>query len=531
MNDEFLLSRARVACARHPFGDRDWLVGAALAAAAMLSRLPFVATVLYHWDSVNFARAIERFDVAAGQPHVPGYILYVALTRLVNGVAGDARGTLVGISIAGSGLSVAALYALGRAMFDRTAAVTAALLLASSPLFWFYGEIGLPHPLDAFAVIAAVWLLYRVVRGEVRMLLPAAVWLGIAGGLRPQTQVFLAPLALYAAWHAPLRSRFVALVALALVDLAWFVPLVELSGGLSRYLAVTSAFTAEFNTTTAIVTGGLWGLRRNAVKLGMYTLYAWSFGGLPVALVLPLLWSQLRHGGRRVLGDQRAWCLALWVVPVVAYYLLVHMGQQGLVFVFLPALCLLSGAGVSLLGRARPHVVPVATLALVAGNGALFLLAPTYPLGGDRPKLLTVDTLRRHDASYLARTAAVRRLFAPQHTVIVSAAWRFPEYYLPEYRLLRYDIVARWERGEGQPKHAGGAWIVPEDLGIVPGADGFTAVILFDDHVIPFAPLAAVEWIALPNGERLAWMRLGPHERVHLDPRSPSSAAAGADAP
>jgi hypothetical protein len=230
-------------------------------------------------------------------------------------------------------------------MFDRAVGLTSALFLASSPLFWFYGEVALPHALDAFAVISSVLLLYGAASGEPRLLVPAAFWLGIAGGLRPQTQAFLAPLALYAAACAGWRPALAAAATLIVVDLLWFVPLVQLSGGLDRYLGILAHFRTEFRDTTSVFGAGLFGLERNGVKLGMYTAYGWSLALLPAALGLAAAWRRL--GARRVAAlaaDRRAWVMALWVAPSAAFYLLIHMGQQGLVFVFLPALCLLSSA-------------------------------------------------------------------------------------------------------------------------------------------------------------------------------------------
>ena len=42
-----------------------------------LSRLPFRSSILYPWDSVNYAFGMRRFDVLAEQPQPPGYIVYV----------------------------------------------------------------------------------------------------------------------------------------------------------------------------------------------------------------------------------------------------------------------------------------------------------------------------------------------------------------------------------------------------------------------------------------------------------------------
>ncbi len=42
---------------------------------ALLLRIPFMSRFLYHWDSVNYALSLERYDVRLHQPHPPGYFL------------------------------------------------------------------------------------------------------------------------------------------------------------------------------------------------------------------------------------------------------------------------------------------------------------------------------------------------------------------------------------------------------------------------------------------------------------------------
>ena len=90
-----------------------WGVGLTVAAL----RLLFSARYLYHWDSVNFAFGLHHYDVRLGQPHVPGYILYVAAAWLVNAVAGDANRAMVLLSALGSGLLTVACWRLAERLY------------------------------------------------------------------------------------------------------------------------------------------------------------------------------------------------------------------------------------------------------------------------------------------------------------------------------------------------------------------------------------------------------------------------------
>lgn len=164
----------------------------------LVTRVPFRSQILFHWDSVNFAYGMREFSVVKEQPQPPGYIVYVWFCRLIDVLFGDPQTTMVWISVFASALAVPCIFCLGRSMFDARTGLVAALFLMTSPLFWFYGEIALPHSVDTLLVIVGGWWLYEVMKGQRRYLYPAIVLLAVAGGVRQQTLVFLAPLILFA---------------------------------------------------------------------------------------------------------------------------------------------------------------------------------------------------------------------------------------------------------------------------------------------------------------------------------------------
>lgn len=86
------------------FGRRDWSVAALFVVAGLGLRVPFRSRFPFHWDSAQFALAINQYDIRLSLPHAPGYFLYVMLGRLVNHIVGDPHASLVWISVAsGSG--------------------------------------------------------------------------------------------------------------------------------------------------------------------------------------------------------------------------------------------------------------------------------------------------------------------------------------------------------------------------------------------------------------------------------------------
>lgn len=491
-------------------GGTSWSVAEARIVAALflgtiLSRLPFRSQILYHWDSVNLAFGMREFDIFAEQPQPPGYIAYVWLCRLVDGLFHDAQATMVWIAVVSSGLAVVAMYLLGRAMFGRRTGLVAALFLASSPLFWFYGEIALPHTLDAFLVTLSAWSLYLTMCGRTGSLYPAVALLALVGGVRQQSLIFLFPAILYAVRRVERQRLLAAALLGGVLCLVWAVPLVASCGGVARYLDIFSNYSGRFTATTSVLSGAGWsGLQHNVSKLSRYLLYAWS-----VALIPPTAYGLLRliRGHWRPEWERLVF-LSLWCVPPILLYAFVHMGQQGMIFTFLPAFLLLSAAALTRSWQAR-SIRSLAWLALllVSVNASTFLLLPEYPLGRERFKVLTWHTLRNNDAYYQQRFDTIRERFPSESTVIIAARWRHVEWYLPEYQRLPFDpggVPAMHDRQ-----------FTAADLGLT----GEMIVVLFDPELESVDP-ASKRAIGLPLGDggTMAYLPLGPQDALRLGP-------------
>src|SRR5438128_10880191 len=165
-----------------------------LGALTIVSRLPYRARLLYNWDAVQFALALHEYDVLKHQPHPPGYILYVVLGRLVNVWLHDPTASYVVLAVAFSGLTTFVVYYLARAVYDRTTALAAAALLVVSPLFWFYGSVGLTYAGEALFASTVAYFGFRALNGSRSDAYLAAWYLGIAGGMRQSLLVPLFPL-------------------------------------------------------------------------------------------------------------------------------------------------------------------------------------------------------------------------------------------------------------------------------------------------------------------------------------------------
>ena len=291
--------------------------------------------------------ALKEYDVLKHQPHPPGYILYVILGRIVNAWLHDPTASYVALAVAFSGLTTFVVYYLARAIYDRTTALAAAAMLAVSPLFWFYGSVGLTYAGEALFASTVAYFGFRALNGSRSDAYLAAWYLGIAGGMRQSLLVLLFPLYIGCVVFGTRRWRAV-LISLGILIasvLTWFVPMIWLTGGLERYIAASVELADSVVKPTSIV-GGPFDV---TLRMSRYLLESVlvALGPLAAASLLTV-WYVRRWG-----WTSREWFLLAWTVPPVLVYTLVHFGQAGYVLTFLPALVIfLSRVLVTALGAA-----------------------------------------------------------------------------------------------------------------------------------------------------------------------------------
>jgi hypothetical protein len=507
----------------------DLLCAGALACLTVLSRLPYRARMLYNWDAVQFALALREYDVVKHQPHPPGYILYVGLGRLVDLWLGDATAAYVTLAVVFSGLTTFVVYALARSVYDRPTALAAATLLAVSPLFWFYGSVGLTYAAEALFASLVAYFAFRALEGNETDVWLAAAYLGLAGGMRQSMLLLLFPLWLVAACHASRRRRTVpiGLAILGVVVLAWLYPLIQLTGGVERYWAASRHLADSVVLPTSVVGGPL----DTTLRMSRYLLESVLVGLGPLALAVLLLpWYLRRYGWSR-----REWLALAWITPPVVVYTLVHFGQAGYVLTFLPALVVMLSrvlvtafAEASVLAR-HPRVRMAVTAAVVGAvvlvNGSFFVNARPLPRDFDIAKPAwrqvaendafdwifsrTAAALREHEDVVRTFVDAIRGLHPPEETVVItelgnprSYPWlRHAMFYLPEYSIFELRVGDQ-PPGYYAPQLASEMVRLPDSHVRLPART--RRLVWFVDHWSPsVARPAGLSEVELPHGRFL----------------------------
>ena len=470
----------------------------------ILTRLPFRSQILNHWDSVNFALALRHFDITLHQPHPPGtFMLYLGLGKIFTLFTPDENAALVWLSVLLSGLGVMGMYLLGEALFDRRVGVLSAALSLTSPLVWFHGEVALSYILEYAWVPLVIYAIYRMKSRSPAWMLTASLLLGLSGGVRPNTPIFLFPLWAWAVWRNRYSwKQFFLLGVLpgAVGALLWFIPMVMLTGGLEKYLAVMQWWQAQHTAES----GTLWAIFEQIFRIGTYLFYALLLG---LAVLAWGVWAYVRRLPALLRASWQAQIMALWILPGLLYLMFIHIRQPGHTFTILPGVMLLTAlilADKWQKGNQKRWLIGYGLL--LTANVAFFLFAPPYLFGIQRMLFNTpsVNAIRQYDNYVIPRLEAIRENFDPQDTTILANGrnFRLQAYYLPDFQTP--DLSARFDVGAATTR-------LPATI---------HTLVFFDQNITP--PLAdnlPSKSLPLPNGEHLRYLHWEAEGILEVSPQ------------
>jgi hypothetical protein len=419
---------------------RDRAIALGLAIVVVATRLPFVTQVLWEWDSVLYARALEQgfhvtADTADQRPHPPGYVFYVAAAALVRAISGNSNAALVAVSIVASVGATVAVYLLARRFARAELAAFVALAFAVDPLVWAHGDIALPYIVLALGSCGLALAFWDARGGSARRALAASVAFGLAAGFRQDLLLLLGPLWLWSMASGGPRRIATGAVAVALACLTWLVPSAVLSGGFGEYIGAVLSQSAAI-TGESVVGGSGGNVLWYDVRFTVLAL-AWGLFALG-AVLLGLMLAPALHWARRPraprIGRAGAFFL-LWLVPGLVVYLAWIIGDWGYVLSILPGLYVLCAALLErALGAARG-------IALVAWRAfAVALLAATALCFVATDARWSAGVLAAHDRSVTERSSYIRGHFPTDTTVLLAREdYQVARYYLSEYRAWLYD--------------------------------------------------------------------------------------------
>ena len=417
----------------------------ALLAVGIVSRWLTRSELVQAWDAGNFVLALDRFDPLRHQPHLPAVFWWLISlgrwTRPLLGGNGVAALELVNAVVSAVALPCGLL--LGYRLGGWRTAWWLVVLLFSAPVLWFYASQPLSYGAELGWVVALGLCAWCVSEAEAWALPPLALLMATAGGIRPNTPIFLLPLVLLCClrgWRRGLSAwRLAAAVALGSgVLVLWGHAFLQEAGGWQTFWPQLRGWQNAHNEQAA---GGslanAWLLLRTVALTAPAGLALALFGarrGVGVAL-----WA--RSAGAS-LQRWRRWFLVLWIAPACAYFLLVHFTRMGHATTLLPPVLLLLALRLAAAEGKSPLRWPRDLLLVLLLQSLLFLLVP-----GDR----FADSLRDYDREWGVAIEAARR-YDPATTLVVTTgrssqrAYRLPSVHLSAYDHGEADLVLDQQR-------------------------------------------------------------------------------------
>ncbi|MBO8163502.1 MAG: DUF2723 domain-containing protein [Brevibacillus sp.] len=228
-----------------------------LVGLALVVRLVHAGTYAESWDAVDFALALERYDIFEMQPHFPGYPLFILFGHLFLPLTGDPVLALSWLSAWFGSLSIIPFYQLAcRTCRDPLTVWTACLLFAANPLLALTGTQPMSEALGMFFVLVfQAWVARTLDAPPHRLLFFTCVGvillsciLAVRISYFPVGLVLLYPLTRLWKAHKRTTGSLLACLIVILVFtaslLAWLLPTAATEGGLTAYFALGKAFTS-----------------------------------------------------------------------------------------------------------------------------------------------------------------------------------------------------------------------------------------------------------------------------------------------
>jgi hypothetical protein len=290
------------------------------------------------WDQVDFALALDRFDLRMMQPHFPGYPIFIWGGMVIHTWVADPVQALVIFNKVMMGLSAIPMFLLARRYFGIHFSLLVVIFWQTIP----YLNVVSSLPMSEAAAISMLWWFFWSVRIALEkntffyQILPLFVY-SLLLGIRISYIAF--GVAIIGLWilywkrssDKKIGIRLTGLFLLAIIfQLGWVSALVISEGGLQEFLGLALSFTGGHFTEwggavtedqTPLITR-LWLLiQHNIVWVGM--------AGKSAILLVALILLTLMIGFKRTTlkGDQRIFYYIL-TLSTFSYFIWVLFAQN-----------------------------------------------------------------------------------------------------------------------------------------------------------------------------------------------------------
>jgi hypothetical protein len=402
------------------------LTVAGTAIVVALTRFLALAKGPWDWDEILFCMAVNDYNVAAHQPHPPGFPFYIFLARIVRFFTDSDFHALQTVNVIAAMLVLPVMFAVARAFrLDFVTSLWAAFLFAFLPNVWFYGGTAfsdVPAMLLFLGAIAA--FLFAARTGSARTYFLASIILAAGMMIRPQNAIVaLFPWGV-ATWELVRAKR----LRIAIIGASLAAGLTALGYGIAAWVTdFESYFTAlylhsKYVTAADAITATA---RPPLYKVAAMMIDPYEAGKVSIVInvlmFIGVLWG-IARGPRRPLRE-----ILLTFAPffIFAMFAVNPLGASRFSLNWLAGVVLLAALGTNALASIAPRLrvaVFLVVIAVLTGR----LIPWTLP---------AFEEPRKHDAPPVAAAKWVEANVPRTSTVFVDESiWPWAKYYIPTHR-------------------------------------------------------------------------------------------------
>lgn len=275
------------------------------------------------FDAANHLWGTHEYSIADGQPHLPGYYLYIAAIRVLGSLTGSMQSAIILLSVLCTSLATGLFYLFLRKFWPQGVSVSFAILLAVHPVVWVYGIVS-----DLYAVDLFISLVMVLALTSGRWIYLSPLIFALALGVRPTSPLLLIPIYVYCWFRLYRADRLswkyfaIAHVMAIAVFAAWLLPMLGSAGGLSAYLEL-------YRTSSPLP----------RISFGKNLIRAASHHILFVLVLLPFIafFFTRRSSGRPIESNGKREFIVLsvlWLLPAFLFFwLFLYNKGYGLLYI------------------------------------------------------------------------------------------------------------------------------------------------------------------------------------------------------
>lgn len=419
----------------------DFFISAFLFCLGFVSRVFLVEKFQSHWDGPLYSIGVVHYDLINSTPAIPGYPYYIGLGKLFNVFFNNPHVSLLFVSVLFSGIGAVTIFFLGKVLFNRTVGLISAVVLLSSPTFYFfgittYGYIVLPTMVSLLALSV-----YKVYVNRKKSVFPA-LFFAMSLGFRPQEIFFNAPLYILSIYKQNFNNTLRAFIMVFIITLSWLIPLSLSAGGINEYIKLMLTATGNGQAFTGfrlLMEGHLYDVFILRIFRGIYlTLGVGLLVLVPYAIYFFI--NLVRKGKFRRFFTAKIFIFyAFWMLPSFLFNIFLRIEHAGYQFTYLVPLVILLSAIIWKLGKKNTNLIILLSCIVTVCNLYTFFKDrdPNY-VKPYSPSSFHYSEIRKNDFKMSEKYAYITQNYNPKSTLIIVGT---PEQFNPvAYHFKNYNV-------------------------------------------------------------------------------------------